>query len=70
MNDHHHDNARAERQRLADRAHAALRDLAELDPNALELSTIAGIELRGMGYEPPPEPTAGPEGPPPVPPTK
>ena len=62
--DHHHDNARAEKQRLASRARQALIDLAELDPGAIELSTIADAELRGMGYEPPPEPTAGPSSPP------
>lgn len=50
----------AERQRLATRAIAALRDLAELDPRFTDLATYARDELRAQ-Y---PEPAAGPTDPP------
>ena len=60
----------SEAQRLAAEVNTTLRKLAALDPIVGGLAIHIEHELRGMGYEPPPEPYAGPEGPPPVPPSK
>lgn len=48
LNDHHENNAAKERFRLAARALAALRDLAELDPSVIELAGIAATELDAL----------------------
>jgi hypothetical protein len=60
----HHDGGKAEKARLVARIRDGFRDLCALDPNVIELASIADTELRGMGYEPPPDPYAGPSSPP------
>lgn len=47
-NDHHHDGGAAECRRLAERAIAALNDLANLDPRALEVASIVITDLRHL----------------------
>ena len=57
----HHDGGEAECRRLAERAIAALNDLANLDPRALEVASIVITDLRHL--YPSPDADAGPEDP-------